>query len=302
MGTLGKNDLADGIYAAVLTPMRSDLSCDNQKLISHCLDLIQLGCTGVALFGTTGEGPSFSLNERIDTLRELISGGLDPKKIIVANGSSGIQDTIELGKEVVEQGCACLLIAPPSFYKNITDAGVVSFYRTVIRGIADQNLRVILYHIPQFSGVSISLGAIEALRREFPETVIGIKESEGNLSFTKTILKTLPGFKVFVGNEGQIIEAVHLGGAGAICGIANLYPELICSLYRQAQKNQAPNPIEIEAVFKALQGIPFIPAAKSLMEKRQGNIWREVRPPLMCLSIEEKERWIRDLREAGLEH
>lgn len=301
LNDLKKHNLPDGVYAAVLTPIHSDFICDHKKLSSHCFELIGRGCTGVALFGTTGEGPSFSLGERIEVLQKIILEGLDPKKVILANGSSGIQDTIALGREALKYGCAALLVAPPSFYKNITDVGVLTFYREIIRKIANPDLRIILYHIPQFSGVPISLKAIETLRNEFPEIVIGIKESEGNLSFTKSILKAFPGFKVFVGNEKQIIESVHLGGAGTICGIANLYPELICSLYNQGKKADCPNPIAIEAVFKALNGVTFIPAAKALMEKREGKIWHSLRPPLIPLSTIQNEQFISALRGYGLE-
>lgn len=296
-----KGDLAEGIYAAALTPMQADLSCDHKKLFSHCFALMQQGCTGIALFGTTGEGPSFSLTERIETLQKLILEGLDPEKIILANGSSGILDTVSLGREALIHGCAAILVAPPSFYKNITDAGVLAFYREIIQKIANPNLRILLYHIPQYSGVPISLKVIETLRYEFPKIVIGIKESEGNLSFSKTVLKEFPGFKVFVGNEGHIIETVHLGGAGAICGIANVYPELICSLYNQAKQANGPNPIDIEAIFKALSGIPFISAVKSLMERREGKIWHTVRPPLISLNSTQEELFFQALCQAELE-
>lgn len=296
-----KNDLLNGVYAASLTPMHADLSCDEELLSLHCQHLIEKGCTGIALFGTTGEGPSFSVDERIRVLRKLISSGFDPQKIILGNGSSGISDTVELAQEALKHNCAALLIAPPSFYKNVTDEGVAQFYREIIQKTDDPNLRVILYHIPQFSGVPISLKVIETLHQEFPEIVIGIKESEGNLSFTKAILEKLPQFKVFVGNEKQIIESVHLGGAGTICGIANIYPELICSLYHQGKKGISSNPPAIDGVFKALNGIPFIPAAKALMKKREGGNWHSVRAPLMPLTSSQSDKFISDLQTFGLQ-
>lgn len=296
-----KNDLEEGLYAAVLTPMHPDFSCNHQKLASHCFALIKRGCKGIALFGTTGEGPSFTQAERIEALQKLISEGFDPKKIILANGSSCINDTAELGREVLKQGCGALLMAPPSFYKNISDEGVLAFYRETIHKIANPNLRIILYHIPQLSGVPISLKVIEELCKEFPKIVIGIKESEGNLLFTKMILETFPHFKVFVGNEKHLIEAVHLGGAGAICGMANLFPELIYSLYLQGKEAHGSNPESLEAVFKALKGHPFIPAAKALMEKREGKVWHALRPPLLPLDPIQRELVCSVLDKHGLE-
>ncbi len=267
--------LHEGIYAAALTPMHPDLSCNHDLLASHCLDLIKRGCQGVALFGTTGEGPSFSLRERIEALKKVIAKGLDPKKIILGNGSSSIPDTVDLAKAALELGCRDLLIAPPSFYKKITDKGLAAYYRTVVQKINHPELRVLLYHIPQYSGVPITLPVIRTLLKEFPSTIIGLKESEGNLSFTKEIIKEFAGFQLFVGSENQIIEAVGLGASGSICGIANLYPELIVSLFHQGKKGMSPNPPEFEMIYHTIKQRPFIPAAKAMLN------WHTVRPPLL---------------------
>lgn len=220
------------IYGAALTPLHSDLSCNTEELAKHCLDLVKRGCSGVALFGTTGEGPSFSLDEKIDALRFVVQYGLDPKKIILANGSSSIPDTVHLAREAIKLGCDTHLISPPSFFKNVPEEGVIAYYRAILEKIAYPGLKAILYHITQYSGVPITLNIIRALRSEF---VIGLKESEGNLPFTKEILKAFPGFEVFVGNEKQIVEAVRHGASGSICGIANLYPELIVSLLHRKE-------------------------------------------------------------------
>lgn len=289
--------LTDGVYTAVLTPMHSDYRCNHKLLADHCFGMVERGCQGVALFGTTGEGASFSVAERLEALEKLIAQEFDPKRVILGNGSASIPDTVELSHAALKLGCAAMLIAPPSFYKNISDEGVIVFYREIIQQVASPNLRVLLYHIPQLTGVPISLKVIESLRREFPEIVVGVKESEGNLAFTKAILQNIPEFKVFVGNEKQIIESVHFGGAGSICGIANLYPELICSLYTQGEKKNVPNPEEIDNIFKALEGLPFIPAAKALMEKRHGEKWSNIRPPLLPLDQVQRGHFFSALRE-----
>lgn len=292
----------DGVYAAVLMPFHQNLSCNEQILLQHCLDLIKRGCNGVVLFGTTGEGPSLSLEEKLFILDRIVADGrLDPKKVLLANGSSGILDTVSLAKEGLKKGCAAMLIAPPSFYKNVSDEGVLAFYKDIIQKVSDPNFRVILYHIPQFSGVGISLNTIQALRQEFPETVIGIKESAGDLALTKAILKAFPGFQVFVGYETQIIESVSLGGSGAICGLANLYPEQISSLFSQGKKAYCSNPKEIELFFQTLKDLHFISAFKAVMEHRQGAAWHALRPPLVSLSGPEEQQFISSLQKYGLE-
>lgn len=287
--------LDDGIYAAALTPMHSDLSCNSQELSRHCLELLQRGCKGVVLFGTTGEGPSFSLQERLSVTDELIEKGVPSRKIILGNGGSNIPETVALAKTCLKHGCLALLVAPPPFFKNVPEEGVIAFYREIIRKTDDPNLRIILYHIPQFTGVPISMKIIQTLREEFPETVIGIKESEGNLPFAKQTIAAFPDFKVFVGSEAQIIEAVHEGGAGSICGLANLYPELICSLFESGKKGSSENPKELTRFFAAMKGYPFIPAFKAIMEKTRGDAWHVLRPPLAPLSAEQSERFTSSL-------
>ena len=282
-------------------PLLPDLNCDCKCLALHSFDLLKRGCKGIALFGTTGEGPSFSVGERLQVLDRLIAEGIDPKQIILCNSSSGIQETALMAEAALKYGCAALLVCPPSFYKNVTDAGVIAFYREVIQRVKNPQLRLILYHIPQYSGVPISLEIISALRREFPGIVIGMKESAGNFAFTQKVLEAFPNFKVFVGNERQIIEAVHLGGSGAICGVANLYPELICSLYEEGRKANGLNPPRLDAFFEAMQGIPFIAAAKAVMEERGGNVWHMLRPPLVPLDEIQRRRFISTLQKIGLE-
>lgn len=292
--------LENGIYAAALTPLNLDLSCHYQELSRHCLELIKRGCKGVVLFGTTGEGPSFSVQERTVALHEVLKAGVSPHNIIMGSGASNLPELVELALASLKLHITTLLVAPPSFFKKVSEAGVIAFYRELIQRVDSPNLRLILYHIPQFSGVPITLKIIEHLRLLFPKTVIGIKESEGNLTFAKKVIKTFSDFKVFVGNETQIGEAVHEGAAGAICGLANVYPELVCSLYTQGKGGLYEVPKNLELFFEALKPYPFIPAFKALIETRKGEIWRWVRPPLLPLNKSEKERFISQVSHLNL--
>lgn len=277
-----------GVYAAALTPMHEDFSCNHKALFNHCSDLINRGCKGVVLFGTTGEGPSFSVEEREQSLKSLVKLGMDPQKLILGISCCAVDDVVRLIRTALEQNCSAVLIAPPFFYKNTEEAGIITFYREIIKKVDTSDLKIILYHIPQLSGVSITLNIIKTLRQEFPNHVIGIKESEGNLSFTKEILSTFPGFKVYAGKELHISEAVQLGAAGGINGIANAYPELICSLYAFGKDEQKPNNTEaIQHIAHALKAYPTLPAIKNIVKRQKGDAWHVMRPPLT--SLDEKQ-------------
>lgn len=285
--------LAAGVYAAALTPMHEDFTCNNEALAAHCNDLINRGCKGVVLFGTTGEGSSFSVAEREQTINNVIRLGIDPQKIIIGISCCAIDDAIKLASVAIEQHCAAVLIAPPFFFKEVDDEGIINFYREIILSINRPALKVLLYHIPQFSGVPITLNIIQKLRQEFPTTIIGLKESEGNLHFTNEILSTFENFQVFVGGELYISEAVQLGASGGISGIANAYPELICSLYEFGKDCTKPNRNALaKNILKALKNYPIFPAIKGVVAIQHGAVWHVVRPPLVALNDQQRQNLI----------
>ncbi len=284
-----------GVYAASLTPLNADLTCDYDTYADHCKDLIAQGCSGVVLFGTMGEGSSFSVAERQEGIQAIVDRGVDPNKIIVSVGCPSIEDTVKLTQTALFAKCAAVLMMPPYFFKNVSDAGIISFYREVIQKVNNPDLKIFLYHIPQFSGVRISLDVIRKLHGEFPNTVIGMKESEGNFELVQAILKEFPHFQLLVGNETMIADAVSLGAAGGVSGIANICPQLICSLYKGKERQS-----EIEAFMKILGSHHFIPATKSVLEQKKGASWSLLRPPLAPLNSENKLHFNKEFQKLGI--
>lgn len=283
-------NLVSGVYAAVTTPMHDDYSCNSEALYDHCVDLMKRGCQGVVLFGTTGEGTSFSVAEREYVIKKMLRFGIDSQKVIVGISCCAIDDAVKLATLAVEQQCAAALIAPPFYFKNVDDKGVIQFYKNIIRSVNHPGLKILLYHIPQYSGVPITINVIKELRAEFPDTVIGIKESEGNLPFTKEILSTFPGFKVYVGREIHISEAVQLGAAGGISGLVNAFPELICSLYDYGKDPQQPNHNDtVASIVESLKNYPIFSAIKAIVESKKGSDWHMMRPPLVPLSEQKRQ-------------
>ncbi|MDP2434628.1 MAG: dihydrodipicolinate synthase family protein [archaeon] len=206
----------EGIYPAVLTPMHADLAVDVEALKAHCRSLIEQGCAGVVLFGTSGEGPSFTAAEKLAAYAAVASGeqAVAPQKLLLANGAASLLETVEVLRGGLELGCPGFLVCPPSFYKGCAEEGVLEYYRQLIartRGSSSSSAvapRVILYHIPQFSGVPITLSVARTLAAEFPGIVVGVKESEGSLPLLKSYIDAIPGFQVFPGNERHLLEAL----------------------------------------------------------------------------------------------
>ncbi|MCE5295309.1 MAG: dihydrodipicolinate synthase family protein [Chlamydiales bacterium] len=257
------------LYAAALTPLKQDLSCDDVRLAEHCKALIARGCKGVVLFGTTGEGPSFSVSEKMKSVQEVVRYGVNPSSIILASGSSCLTDTVELVQFAHKLGFSATLVAPPSFYKNVSKEGIIAFYREVLERTEG---KIILYHIPQYTGVPLTLEVVRTLYEQFPDRIAGLKESEGNFEFIKSVLQLLPSLKFYVGKEKQIPQAMKFGKVGSISGCANIFPEKILKLFEGEGLE------DFEQATSILANKPFVATCKAYLK----DFPKFVRPPLIC--------------------
>src|SRR5437016_1164526 len=131
-----------GVWCATLSPLNETNCLDAVRLAAHVRHLFAAGVDGIALFGTTGEGQSFSLEERRGALESLLAAGIEPARIIAATGCAALPDTIELTRHATRIGCAGVLIVPPFFFKGVSDAGVFGTYARVIDAVADLRLRL----------------------------------------------------------------------------------------------------------------------------------------------------------------
>lgn len=291
-----KTPLLRGVWVATLTPLNADLSVDVARLVDHCNDLMRRGVDGICLFGTTGEGASFSVAERIKALEGAIAAGLPAAKIIPGTGCPALSDTIELSRHAASVGCPATLVLPPFYFKGPSDEGLYRSFATMIERVNDPRLRVLLYHIPQLSAVGFSYELIFKLRAAFPQAIAGIKDSLGDWSFTEGLLSRFPEMAIFVGNEPDIARAVARGGAGTICGMANIMPELVRSIYDGGPEKSAE---AIERITKAVGlvlDLPFIAALKAyLAAKKRDTGYLHVRPPFVNLSQAEANKLIAGL-------
>ncbi len=150
--------LPRGVFAAALTPMDVDLNPDHGAFADHCRRLLEAGCHGVAVFGTTGEATSFSVDERLAALEAPLAEGLPAEALLPGTGSSALTDTVRLSRAAVQAGAAGALVLPPFYYKGVSDDGLFRFFAEVVERVDDDRLRLYLYHIPHLTGVGFGLG------------------------------------------------------------------------------------------------------------------------------------------------
>src|SRR5712691_8117747 len=177
-----------GVLAPVLTPFRPDLSPDPARFTRHCRWLLSQGCAGLAVFGTTSEANSLSVEEREALLDELLGAGIDPAKLMPGTGCCALTDTVRLTRSAVRAGCTAVLVLPPFYYKGVSDEGIFRSFAAMIERVGDPRLRVYLYHIPQVAQVGFSVKLVERLLAAYPGTIAGMKDSSGDWTNTKAML------------------------------------------------------------------------------------------------------------------
>jgi 4-hydroxy-tetrahydrodipicolinate synthase len=290
-----------GVIAPVLTPFGEDGGPDAERFIAHCRWLMAEGCTALAPFGTTSEGNSLGVDERMELLEELVdSGEVEADRLMPGTGSCSLDDAIILTKHALDVGCGGVLMLPPFYYKAPSEEGLFRFFAQVIEEVADDDLKVYLYHIPPVAQVGFSIPLIGRLIKEFPKTVVGLKDSSGDWSNTAAILSTYPGFEVFPGSEVFLLDGLEAGAAGCISATCNVSAAAIRNVYDNWQAPEAQKLQDgITALRKAIQAFPMIPALKALIAHyRQDPGWAKLRAPFVELPPAEADKVIRTLADA----
>ena len=293
-----------GLIAPILSPFNDDLSFNQDLYNALAAELLETGCSGLAPFGTTGEALSVSSAERMAALEGLVASGIDPKVIIPGTGLCNLPESIALSKHAVELGCAGVMTLPPFYFKGMGDDGYADYFERLIEGVDHPDLKIYLYHIPQVSGVGLSIDLVKRLRAAYPEIIVGIKDSSGNWENTAQLLE-IEGLIVYPGAELPVIDAIRLGGPGCISATANLNGTDIArviDLCHAGQWNDAEAAHEdVKAVRLLFQDYAPIPAQKALLAKRTGDArWNNLRPPFRAITDETRDALAASLAPYGM--
>ncbi|MCX5496705.1 dihydrodipicolinate synthase family protein [Kaistia dalseonensis] len=278
-----------GVFSASLTPLNADLSPDHATLLGHCKHLIAEGCDGIALLGTTGEANSFSLDERKAILAAMVEGGIAPGRLLPGTGVCALPETIALTKHALSLGVETVVMLPPFYYKGVSDDGLVAAYSHVIETIGDARLKVVLYHIPPMAQIPITFGVVERLLAAYPDTIVGIKDSGGELDHMVKLAQTFPTLSILAGADPLLLPLLGQGGAGCITATSNLVAaELKTIFLNHADPEKADLVAAAQAKIVGTRNkgnsYPQIATLKAMLAQKSGHDgWRRVRPPHVAL-------------------
>jgi len=279
--------MINGIYAATLSILDADLGLDIEKTIVHAEKVIDKGCHGVVFFGSTGQSQLISLSDKINLINNLSSNSYK-ENFIIGTGLNSLSDTISLMKISMSLGFVRFLIMPPAYYKY-DDQDVFNFYSNIIKVIPDS--KIILYNFEKLSGYKFSENIVYKLVENFPDQIIGVKDSSYNL-FEK--LK-IDNFSLMPGSESKLLKGLDLGCSGIITATTNATASLARDVYENFMKKKEQNLneklCEVRAVFEQYN---LISGLHTFFAQNDAN-YENILPPLRILNENEKNNLLNQL-------
>jgi 4-hydroxy-tetrahydrodipicolinate synthase len=276
-----------GLWPALLLPVSPSGALDPVRAIAHAKRMLAAACDGVTLFGTTGEGPAFTLAERKALLESMLGGGVRADQIIVTITALALGDAIELGRHAARLGVHRQMLMPPFYYNQPRDAGIIEAVSQVVRGIGDADLKLLLYHFPAMSTFGFSHPAIAELVQRHPGQVVGVKDSSADLAHSLALVQAFPTLSILVGAEPDIAPVMLTGGSGSINGLANIAPGLmrrVIDVPASVSATDLQLMTSLLALLVILPDMPFVGAYKAMLAQQTGDdFWLNMRAPLSPL-------------------
>jgi 4-hydroxy-tetrahydrodipicolinate synthase len=275
-----------GVIAATATPLHPDFTPDLARLVMHCRSLLATGCDAINLLGTTGEATAFSVEQRLAVMRSVGEAGLPVHRFMVGTGVCALEDTVRLTWAAAEMGFAGALVLPPFFYPDLSPDGLIAYIDELVHRAAHPKLALYLYHIPQNTGVAWPLEVVSRLRERHPAVLVGLKDSAGDLAYSRAVAKALPGFDVFPSSEASLGHADADGFAGCISATTNLTASTAQIAWASQGTDAGAEAVRKASELRALIArYPLVASVKmALAAAYHDDEWARIGPPLRPLS------------------
>lgn len=274
-----------GLSCAITTPMSEGGAVDLPRLARHAKFVLKEGCDSVTLFGTTGEGAALGLPARDRMLGAVMGAGVDPAtQLYIGIASASLHEALDQAKMATDCGCKGQLVAPPFYFKGVSDEGLFAWFSQFIEKQKGAARGLILYHIPSVTAVPLSVALVDRLKKAFPGIVAGVKDSSGDWATAEAFLKAHGELSILIGDERLLARSVREGGEGAICGLANMVPALLRPLVYEGKEDA-----RVNALVNEIVSHPVLASVKALVGHIHGDAgFGPMRAPLLPLPAAER--------------
>ncbi len=271
-----------GVIAAIATPIEESGAPDLARATKLARFLLDNGCDGLNVLGTTGEATSFSVEERKRVMTAYRDFGLPLDRMMVGTGAAAVADAVALTRHAAELNFAGALVLPPFYYKGVPDDGLFAYIDAIVQATAPQPIPIYLYHFPQQSGLHWHVKLVRRLRDAFPDRIVGLKDSSGDMAYARDAAAIAKDFAVFPSTEAVLLEARDGAFAGCISATANLNADLCQRAWSAGDRRAHEAAVAIRKLF---DGKPLVPGVKALLAHIHGDpALARVKPPLSPFS------------------
>ena len=292
-----------GVYAAAVTPLKHDSTLDLEAVPVLLRFLAAGGCHGALLFGTTGEGPSFSPRERETFMRSVrvYRQQLPGFKLLAGTGTPSLTESIELTKLAFDLGYEGVVVLPPYYFRKATDEGLFTWFSELIKKAVPTKGHLLGYHIPSAAGVGFSLDLLARLKDSFPTQFAGIKDSSHDEAYAAALGERFgKDLLVLNGTDSYLHHALKNHAQGAITAPANLISEDLREVWDLFRAGK--DPTEAQARVTEQRHIlekymPFPPILKALLHKLHNFPKWTVKPPLEEMNEKKLEEALKEFSE-----
>lgn len=275
-----------GVIAAIATPVMEDGAPDIARATKLARYLLDNGCDGLNVLGTTGEATSFSLDERKSVMSAYKATGLPLDRLMVGTGAAAVSDAVALTRHAAELGFAGALVLPPFYYKGVPDDGLAAYIDTLVKATAQKPIPVYLYHFPAMSGLPWHVGLIRRILDTHGARIAGLKDSSGDMAYARSAAAISRDFAVFPSTEACLLEAKRGDFAGCISATANLNADLCARAWKQGDAAALDAAVAIRKLF---DGKPLVSGVKALLSHIHGDqALARVKPPLAPFSAADR--------------
>src|SRR5712691_1872882 len=267
-----------GVIAAIATPIDEHGAPDTARATKLARFLLDNGCDGLNVLGTTGEATSFSLDERKRVMTAYRDAGLPLDRMMVGTGAAAVSDAIALTKHAADLNFAGALVLPPFYYKGVPDDGLFAYVESIMKATAQKPIPIYLYHFPQQSGLPWNVKLIRRLLDAFSARIVGLKDSSGDMAYAREAATISKSFDVFPSTEAVLLEARAGAFAGCISATANCNPDLCQRAWSKADQTALDAAVAIRKLF---DGRALVSGVKSLLSHIHADpALAQVMPPL----------------------
>ena len=267
-----------GVIAAIATATDGAGAPDCARSVALARFLLDNGCDGLNVLGTTGEATSYSVEQRKAVMDAYRDAGLPLSRMMVGTGAAATADAVALARHAAVTGFGGALVLPPFYYKGVPDDGLVAYLERIVAATADRPIPLYLYHYPQLSGVPWPPALIRRLLAAHRGRIVGLKDSSGDMTYAREVAAIDPAFAVFPSTEAVLLEARGGTFAGCISATANLNADLCARAFHGGDAAALDAAVTIRKLF---DGKPLVAGVKALLSHIHGDpAWGLMMPPL----------------------